>query len=293
MDEFILSMLLMAVRFYEEAAARMTATLRAIDRPEYENYSLSARRLRGGEVAYWLTETALTHTPDNERPRRQRVRQLRLPEKLTSLREKLQLRYYLKKAIPRATQNAQLLKNCHRKLLTIQSNLIELEKGFPSAYACREERLLRKFSENAEFRFFQKLRTDPDYHPEDRIHSTKRGEKVRSKAECMIADALYLRGIDYVYEPLLLINGQEFHPDFVIFSYADGRLYIWEHCGSMDKLSYRNDVAWRTTQYFMEDYNAGDNLIMTYETAKSPLLSETIEETINHYLYSWRFKEIL
>ncbi|MBQ7604948.1 MAG: hypothetical protein IJU59_00515, partial [Firmicutes bacterium] len=53
--------------------------------------------------------------------------------------------------------------------------------------------------------------------PEGRIYDTRRGEKVRSKSESIIADILYDLGIPYHYEkPLCLKNGRIRYPDFTL-----------------------------------------------------------------------------
>ena len=59
---------------------------------------------------------------------------------------------------------------------------------------------------------------------EDRlIHRTERGDLVRSKSELVIADKLFSRGIDYVYEqPLDLGGGRVRYPDFTITDHARG-----------------------------------------------------------------------
>jgi hypothetical protein len=76
---------------------------------------------------------------------------------------------------------------------------------------------------------------------EDRlIHRTERGDLVRSKSELVIADKLFARGVDYVYEqPLILGQGRTCYPDFTIADHARGLTFYWEHLGLLDDASYR------------------------------------------------------
>ncbi len=67
---------------------------------------------------------------------------------------------------------------------------------------------------------------------------TRNGERVRSKSEILIADALSERGIPYYYEyPLFLPEVGLIHPDFLVLS-DDGDEIIWEHLGLMDDPVY-------------------------------------------------------
>ncbi len=69
--------------------------------------------------------------------------------------------------------------------------------------------------------------------------NTFRGEKVKSQSECRIANYLFLRGIDYVYEPVYpynFINSTKFYrPDFLLRQ-GDKRVYL-EHFGINEDLT--------------------------------------------------------
>jgi ATP-dependent exoDNAse (exonuclease V) alpha subunit len=73
------------------------------------------------------------------------------------------------------------------------------------------------------------------------IHATRRGDLVSSKSEIVIADILHefeQRGsIRYTFEKPRLLGGTERWPDFTIE--ADGDTWYWEHCGMLDRPSYR------------------------------------------------------
>ncbi len=63
---------------------------------------------------------------------------------------------------------------------------------------------------------------------------TAKGERVRSKSEVIIADALYRKGIPYRYEyPLHLSGVGEIYPDFMVLNVRLRKEMYWEHFGRM------------------------------------------------------------
>lgn len=117
------------------------------------------------------------------------------------------------------------------------------------------------------------------------VYLTAKGERVRSKSEVMIADALYKKGILYHYEhPLQLTGYGLVHPDFMIFILRLRKVVYWEHCGMLDDPQYSRTMMGKLKAYELNGYFPGDNLILTGETANCPLESRTIVETILHYL---------
>lgn len=116
-------------------------------------------------------------------------------------------------------------------------------------------------------------------------HYTQIGERVRSKSEILIANALYIHGIPYKYErPLYLKGYGTVHPDFTILNVRLRKEIYWEHLGKMDDSEYVEDNLRRIEAYEKNDLFSGDKLILTYETSKRPLNSRTIERMISKYL---------
>ncbi len=76
-----------------------------------------------------------------------------------------------------------------------------------------------------------------DYLPEGRTLRTTRGERMRSKAEVLIAKTLYSYGVPFRYEQELAVDGMTFHPDFT-FEGAGGKEFYLEFCGMMDNPAY-------------------------------------------------------
>lgn len=115
-------------------------------------------------------------------------------------------------------------------------------------------------------------------------HYTRKNERVRSKSEVLIADALYAAGIPYRYECPLQIGDRIVYPDFTILRMYDRKILYWEHLGLMDDLDYRSDAFRKGQQYLNAGIFLGDQLIITYETGRLPLNNKTLQQVIRHYL---------
>lgn len=80
-------------------------------------------------------------------------------------------------------------------------------------------------------------------HMLNRIYSTSKGEKVRSKSEVIIANLLYQYKIDYEYEKKLYYTPNKWiEPDFTV-KLKDGSEIYWEHLGMIGIESY--DKRWK------------------------------------------------
>jgi len=121
-------------------------------------------------------------------------------------------------------------------------------------------------------------------HPETLIYQTVRGEKVRSKSECMIADMLLSYGISYRYEWTQNFCGMHISPDFTIIHPITKDLIIWEHFGLLDDENYSIIAEKKITVFAKSGYIPGRNLIISAETAENPLDSLTIDKIIHQYL---------
>lgn len=85
------------------------------------------------------------------------------------------------------------------------------------------------------------------------IHRTRRGDRVRSKSEVIIADALHTEGVTYRYEAELVgSDGQRKLPDFTIEDAEAGVTYYWEHLGMLHDIVYRRRWAAKLAWYRKE-----------------------------------------
>jgi len=116
-------------------------------------------------------------------------------------------------------------------------------------------------------------------------HYTEKNERVRSKSEVLIANALLREGIPYRYEcPLRLEGAVTIHPDFTVLRVSDRKEFYWEHLGLLDDSEYRNNALNRILIYERNGLFPGDGLIITAETYKQPLNIASVKRVIRHYL---------
>lgn len=124
-------------------------------------------------------------------------------------------------------------------------------------------------------------KTIPDYLP---FLETKRKERVRSKSELNIANALADKGIPYKYEcPLQLSNGVIVYPDFTVLNVKRRKVYYWEHRGMMDDKEYAKSAVLRLKELAKEGIFVGEELIITEETSANPLGTNEIDAVIRHF----------
>ena len=147
-----------------------------------------------------------------------------------------------------------------------------------------------------------------DYHK----YKTIRGDYVGSKSEEIIADRLFAKGIPYHYEvaftPEVEIDKSnpvydEFghiagygafgfspedqdtlHPDFYVLNKRTGKAYFWEHLGKMDDAEYCRKNFNRFMRILDAGYVIGEDLLVTHEDARHPLMTESIDAIIEKYL---------
>ena len=120
-----------------------------------------------------------------------------------------------------------------------------------------------------------------DYLP---FWETKRKERVRSKSELNIANALADRGIPYKYEcPLQLSSGVIVYPDFTVLDVKRRRVLYWEHRGMLDDKEYARGAVLRLKELTREGFFIGEELIITEETSANPLGTNEIETVIRRF----------
>ena len=128
--------------------------------------------------------------------------------------------------------------------------------------------------------YFQNRYEKNQSHPEHLLHKSLSGEKLRSKSEVIIANALYMNHIPYRYECELTFGDVSLHPDFTILHPVTFEIFYWEHFGMMDVPAYRESTYQKLRLYGEHHIYPGDRLITTYESETSPLDSEKIQKII-------------
>ena len=114
---------------------------------------------------------------------------------------------------------------------------------------------------------------------------TSRGERVRSKSEWIIAELLEKEGIPYRYEyPVYLRGFGKVYPDFTVLNVRTRKEIYWEHMGMMDNPIYAEKAVNKIHTYEQNGMFQGEELLVTYETSKSPLNQKVIMRMIQRYL---------
>lgn len=124
------------------------------------------------------------------------------------------------------------------------------------------------------------------FNPSVHIYATACGIMVRSRAEVIIANALWHYGIPFVYEELFPYqsdNGKWYYPDFTIHL-PDGRIIIWEHWGMLDKLSYCESNVEKLYTYNANHFTIGKNLIITQDDVDGACDSAFVYHIIEEYI---------
>ena len=108
------------------------------------------------------------------------------------------------------------------------------------------------------------------------------GERVRSKSEVIIADALERSGIPYKYEcPRELSDGgQRVYPDFTCLNLRTRKEVLWEHLGMMDNPEYASMAVKKFSSYLKNGFVLGVNLIVSMECSDKPLNQTEVRKII-------------
>ena len=124
--------------------------------------------------------------------------------------------------------------------------------------------------------FVEKWLNEPyvrkEFLPEDSEFHTKKGERVRSKSEILIANMLYDLGIPYRYEcPIKLKGYGEVWPDFTLLDIRNRSVKYLEHFGLMHNETYMKEFFWKMSKYSQHGIVLGHSLLMTFEDKDHPL----------------------
>lgn len=184
---------------------------------------------------------------------------------------------YLRKEIKNLETHLRASENISEKIRQAYSSKTQDIKKYLNPVDMSDEDYKRQWTEKT-FKAKEIAENMPFYE-------TKRGERVRSKSEINIANALNDHGIAYKYEcPLALKNGVVIHPDFTILDLKNRREIYWEHRGMMDDEEYARNTVVRIKMMMKNGIVIGKNLIISEETAQCPLGTDEIESLIGEIL---------
>ncbi len=119
------------------------------------------------------------------------------------------------------------------------------------------------------------------YMEENKVYDTRKGEKVRSKSEAILADLFYELKIPYHYEkPLKFNDGSYRYPDFTLLKVRTREEIYLEHFGLLDNEEYLANSLHKLDEYRRNDIYPGKNLLFTYETLENPFDIKGIRKMI-------------
>jgi len=179
-----------------------------------------------------------------------------------------------------------LTRQKNRVVIFHQGDRHDLKKYSSDFYSDAAQRLTNLFEPPNPIEFEKR------FLEERLIHMTRRGESVRSKSEVIIADLLYSKGIDYVYEaPLVGKDGLKRYPDFYFEDDDTGLQIIWEHLGMMRNPDYKarwdKKLKWYREQDILPfEYGGGSEgtLIITQDDERGGIQSNEIEKLLDDVL---------
>lgn len=209
-----------------------------------------------------------------------------LPKTERKLAEQLALRRLYTVQINQLRQESELLKNYelfHKENVYSNEieNLISQESPY---YELLKNSIIGSVSNEAYIKTWLETEYQTNYaHPEHLQHKSLQGERLRSKSEVIIANALYMNHIPYRYECELKLGEVTLYPDFTILHPTTLEVYYWEHFGMMSQEVYREKTVQKLRLYGEYQMFPFHQLITTYESESVALDSEMIQKVIDMY----------
>ncbi len=245
-----------------ELLGKRVKTLRkAIKKASVEKESFPPGRLRvlavGKKKSYYLI-------PENKESREKYI-----SKKNSQLITLLAQKSYNRQFIKVAEKELALLENALSKLHQVNADMVyqtlsSTRQSLVTPYIKTKEMIVQEWSDAP-------CKTN-NYMEENKRYDTKRGERVRSKSEAILADMFLELGIPYRYEQEIhLRDGRVRYPDFTLFKVDEQKEIYLEHLGLLDNEEYRSSNLRKIDEYRDSGIYLGINLLITYETEDSPL----------------------
>lgn len=197
--------------------------------------------------------------------------------------------HFLKKAMASLDKRIQMLENSKDKIRPVGFD--EINVSMPKVYRLSAEHLKEVVGPDHEEKWYtdalkEKVYLDKRYmagYQSGRVHTAKDGTMVRSKSEMSIANELINRGIPYIYEMPVKVNGIWLHPDFSFYSFSRRKPVYWEHAGMMGDDSYRNDFTRKLDTYISGGYVPSVDVIFSFDTTDGNIDTRMIDAVLDEY----------
>ena len=154
---------------------------------------------------------------------------------------------------------------------------------YPAPAAKMIDGLLAVRTPEEENRIWETAAFDRNPYPfsEGAEYLTKKGERVRSRAELIVADTLHAMKIPYRYECALSFDGATVYPDFTIRHPETGAEYYLEYFGKMDDPDYAAAAFARIRAYERSEY--ATRTIFIFESASAPFSTSAIRNLLKRH----------
>lgn len=211
---------------------------------------LSTATVKGITYYYKKTEGKKTFLGRADKGRTQEIKQL-------------QIKRFLTESLKRIEQNCKVMDKMIKKYKSIEPD--EINSCQSKAYQLFEQSDYH-FTDWSNLQEWGSAQYDKNTkYPEGLIHRTLKGECVRSKSEVIIADMLFLKGIEYHYEENLKLGKEIIAPDFKVRVPGQGRFRIIEHFGLIGNAKYLEECLWKIRLYINYGYTPWEDIIFTFD----------------------------
>lgn len=214
----------------------------------------------------------------------QDVKGIYIPKEKLSLARALAQKDYESRLLKQAKEklsdiNSSLTKLSNSSLTDVFENMNEYRKKLVKPHVLTEEEYVKEWLE--------KPYAGKSFSEIDPCFYTRRGERVRSKAEIIIADMLADMRVPYKYECPVFLKGDEVrYPDFTILLPHTREIKYLEHCGMMDDEKYLNGFFGKMSIYNRNGIILSRNLFMTFESKNHVLDTRELKRVIESIIKS-------
>lgn len=193
----------------------------------------------------------------------------------------LQTRAHLIESLKRIEKNCKALHHLLEEYESIEPDIIN--RNVPKAYQLSEQRDYQ-FTDWIDLQEWGSAKYDKNTkYPDRLIHRTLKGERVRSKSEVIIADILFLKGVEYHYEENLTLGKETIAPDFKVAVASQRRFRRIEHFGMLSSSKYLEDCLWKLRLYFSHKFVPWDDIIFTFEAQDGGIDAQTIGWIVDRF----------
>ncbi len=174
-----------------------------------------------------------------------------------------------KKLYPFAKRK-EILRQMVVRLTNDRRELMQMMRSFDRSKSALDETLIRPGQESESKHFLKYTYEEFCSLVEKNDQSISAGYRYgrhvfRSKSEMLVAQLLDQLGLEYKYEPVILLKEEERWPDFAVYCPETGRYFFIEHLGMMDRMKYRMDNMEKMALYEEFGIRNGVDIIYTTE----------------------------